>query len=85
MNHENARKMKSVLRPRTRGGYYKTITEKVFVTWSVLNWRGKIVETLRLLRQRLGFRGEMDSLFFAVDLRGSQPRVQAFVDVNVLQ
>ena len=56
-------RMTQILQPHFE---VETITEKVFVTWSVLNWRGKIVETLRLLRQRLGFRGEMDSLFFAV-------------------
>lgn len=54
-------KMRSWLEPHFE---VETVTEKVFVSWGTLNWRGKIVEGLRLLRRSLGMPGETDSLFF---------------------
>ncbi|WP_199248589.1 bifunctional 2-polyprenyl-6-hydroxyphenol methylase/3-demethylubiquinol 3-O-methyltransferase UbiG [[Phormidium] sp. ETS-05] len=40
------------------------ISEKIFVTWHTLNWKGKVVAALKLTLHQLGNRGAGNSFYF---------------------
>jgi len=49
----------------------RKVTEKVFVTWSNLNWKGKLVAMAKLTLRMLGIHGSGENIFFLVGRAGN--------------
>lgn len=45
----------------------KQISDKIFVTWHTLNWKGKVVAALKLILHQLGNRGSGSSFYFLAE------------------
>ncbi len=42
----------------------REIKEKVFVTWSTLNWKGRVAAGVTLLLSKLGIHGSRENIWF---------------------
>jgi len=42
----------------------KRVSERLFVTWSTLNWKGKLISLSRLALLRAGIHGKDETIWF---------------------